>query len=71
MKRRIKKITTNTQPEKKKALNIHLKEGTETKSYPLLSLYIYIYKRLLETFTSYYLFIYSLNLKFYYEIRIL
>lgn len=40
MKRRIKKITTNTQPEKKKALNIHLKEGTETKSYPLLSLYI-------------------------------
>ena len=51
MKRRIKKITTNTQPEKKKALNIHLKEGTETKSYPLLSLYIYIsvyLKRLLH-----------------------
>ncbi len=51
MKRRIKKITTNTQPEKKKALNIHLKEGTETKSYALLSLYIYIsvcLKRLLH-----------------------
>ena len=51
MKRRIKKITTNTQPEKKKALNIHLKEGTETKSYPLLSLSIYIsvcLKRLLH-----------------------
>lgn len=49
--KRIKKITTNTQPEKKKALNIHLKEGTETKSYPLLSLSIYIsvcLKRLLH-----------------------
>ena len=51
MKRRIKKITTNPQPEKKKALNIQLKEGTETKSYPLLSLSIYIsvcLKRLLH-----------------------
>lgn len=51
MKRRIKKSPPTHNPKKKKALNIHLKEGTETKSYPLLSLSIYIsvcLKRLLH-----------------------